>query len=88
MTTDWVCGNCGSASIDPSSIQASVDSRYPIGLCWDCRKGQPLPKAEKDKTPTQVDIKPVKHVLSPLVRAGEFHPKARRPTQAKPESLW
>jgi hypothetical protein len=83
--SEWVCSICGSARIDPATIQPSLgDPRHPLGLCWDCRGSQPLPPSPGDKSPKPVSVKPVRHPLSPLCHPDEYTGKHRRPKPAEP----
>jgi hypothetical protein len=77
VSVDWVCGRCGSPRVDTAHIQRSVDERYPLAICWNCRdKGSVSKVKNAIHTP-----------LSPLMPSSEWREKTKL-VEAKPDSLW
>lgn len=89
---DYVCGICG-GEVVPGSVRASVDPRYPLGLCKSCRKA-PLPPGadatdeQKRAYASAVAKRPIRQALSPLVDRQDFRARKRRSDQATPLDLF
>lgn len=100
MTIDgfaYVCSNCGSPSISPSSVQRGIGGVHYLGLCYDCIPQIPRMPLDEDhsaraeKARRSIARKTVlgtyRTKLTPLVRADQYRPR-EKPVAATPLSLF